>query len=398
MASEPRDPGVAGTAADDGPCASERRLVEERSALAERLGAILRSARDELRDAQRTLGVHEDRQGRAALAADPRHVQVRKADAFAVFRAARAHATGPADLEAAAAEWLREIDDVNRAFLSARRVMESERHEMGRIVTLVERRTVAVDRARVAAERSAEACREARERLAACEEVEAGGAAPGLLAAMGGPARPVETTSAEPEEAPAAGALGLDATLGVARPRIVAIILGDTAARDAVSVRLAAEGVTTAEHWAGLLDGLTAAIVDRALEEARFVFPADHEFWGLFRQDECRQIAVALAALGYHPIPGGGWVDDRVPGRRDLSLAVGFAGQDPMRLRIWPTEEEMASLFDRVEANVVDFLLEKAGGLTLGEVVALLGRHAEPFTELWNAWGRVRPLLLAESA
>ncbi len=151
MASEPRDPGVAGTAADDGPCASERRLVEERSALAERLGAILRSARDELRDAQRTLGVHEDRQGRAALAADPRHVQVRKADAFAVFRAARAHATGPADLEAAAAEWLREIDDVNRAFLSARRVMESERHEMGRIVTLVERRTVAVDRARVAA-------------------------------------------------------------------------------------------------------------------------------------------------------------------------------------------------------------------------------------------------------
>lgn len=401
MASEPLDPDAAATAVDDGPCASERHLVEERCALAERLGAILGSAREELREVQRTLAVREDRQGRATLAVDPRRVQVRKADAFAVFRAARAHATGPADLEAAAAEWLREIDDVNRAFLSARRVLESERYELARLVTLLERRTIAVDRARVAAERAADACREARERLAACEEVQAGGAAPGLLAVMGGPAMPAERTPVEPEEAPTeapeGGAFVLDATLGVARPRIVAIILGDTAARDAVAAGLAADGMATAEHWAGLLDGLAAAIVDQALEDARFVFPADHDFWGLFLQDECRQIAVALAALGYHSIPGGGWVDDRVPGRRELSLAVGFAGQDPMRLRIWPTEQEMATLFDRVEANVVGFLLEKAGGLTLGEVVALLGRHAEQFTELWNAWGRARPLLLAES-
>ena len=129
----------------------------------------------------------------------------------------------------------------------------------------------------------------------------------------------------------------------------------------------------------------------------RFVFPPDHPFWGSFTRHECREIAVALGALGHHPIPGSGWADGRVPSRRDLSLAVGFAGADPMRIRIWPNEAEMGRLFDGTETNVYGFLLEQAGGLTLGEMVALLGRRAEEFTDLWNAWGRLRPLLLAET-
>jgi len=35
------------------------------------------------------------------------------------------------------------------------------------------------------------------------------------------------------------------------------------------------------------------------------------------------------------------------------------------------------------------------GGLTLGELVSLLGRRADALPELWNEWARVRPLLLA---
>jgi hypothetical protein len=33
--------------------------------------------------------------------------------------------------------------------------------------------------------------------------------------------------------------------------------------------------------------------------------------------------------------------------------------------------------------------------LTLGELISLLGRRADPLAELWNEWGKVRPLLLA---
>ena len=35
-----------------------------------------------------------------------------------------------------------------------------------------------------------------------------------------------------------------------------------------------------------------------------------------------------------------GFADERVPSQRDLSLAVGYAGLDPMRIRRWPTEAE----------------------------------------------------------
>jgi hypothetical protein len=37
---------------------------------------------------------------------------------------------------------------------------------------------------------------------------------------------------------------------------------------------------------------------------------------------------------------------------------------------------------------------EAAGELTLGEMIDLLGRRAEELSEVWNAWGRIRPLLL----
>jgi len=41
-----------------------------------------------------------------------------------------------------------------------------------------------------------------------------------------------------------------------------------------------------------------------------------------------------------------------------------------------------------------EFLAGAAGELTLGEMVTLLAGRAEGLTDLWNAWGRVRPLLL----
>jgi hypothetical protein len=65
-----------------------------------------------------------------------------------------------------------------------------------------------------------------------------------------------------------------------------------------------------------------------------------------------------------------------------------------MRIRRWPSEAEMPALFRDVRVDAGRHLAEAAGGLTMGEMVDLLGRRAEPLAELWNAWGRVRPILL----
>ena len=397
---EPADPALA-----DDPCASQRRVVDETCALADRLRAMLTASRDQLRAAQAALAHYEERRERAVRDADAREVLRRKAEAFDAFRAARTRARARTDLETAATAWLREIDDVNRRLVEARRVLESERSQTGALVAEVERRTVAVDRARVAAEQAAVACRDARAHLAACEESggEAGtvAGAPAAVATAGG-AAPWVATDAGAAEVTGAGAVPGASPPAPAtraeRPRIVALLHGDTAERDVVAVALAGGDPAAADRWADLLDDLVAAVIDRALEESRFVFPRQHQFWGLFRDDECRGIAVALAALGFHPIPGVGWADGRAPGRRDLSLAVGYAGEDPLRVRIWPNEADMAHLFDDTTADVVGYLFETAGDLSLGEMVSFLGRRAEQLAPLWNAWGRARPLLLAETA
>ena len=75
-----------------------------------------------------------------------------------------------------------------------------------------------------------------------------------------------------------------------------------------------------------------------ASRPAALEFPADHPFWGAFTLRQDREIAQALASLGHRFDGLGGLVDDRVPSQRDLSLALGYAGLDPMRIRHWPTE------------------------------------------------------------
>jgi hypothetical protein len=66
-----------------------------------------------------------------------------------------------------------------------------------------------------------------------------------------------------------------------------------------------------------------------------------------------------------------------------------------MRIRHWPNEAEMVDLFRDVTVAADEYLGGAAGGLTLGELVTVLGLRADALTDLWNEWGRVRPLLLA---
>jgi hypothetical protein len=76
-------------------------------------------------------------------------------------------------------------------------------------------------------------------------------------------------------------------------------------------------------------------------------------------------------------------------------VAVGAAGLLPVRIRHWPTPDEAALLFRGVSASADAFIAVKAPALTLGEMVKLLGRRAEPLADLWNDWARVRPLLFS---
>ena len=150
-------------------------------------------------------------------------------------------------------------------------------------------------------------------------------------------------------------------------------------------------------RWQLLLTGLVEAIVADAIEAAALEFPQDHPFWGAFSRTQDRDIVQALASLGYRFDGLGGWTDDRHPSQRDLSLALGYAGLDPMRVRHGPNEEAMGELLRDVTVAADEYLAGIAGNLTLAEMVAMLGRRADGLAEIWNDWGRVRPLLLDEA-
>jgi hypothetical protein len=149
-------------------------------------------------------------------------------------------------------------------------------------------------------------------------------------------------------------------------------------------------------HWQLVLSDLVDAILADSIEAASLDFPKDHPFWGPFPTDQSRDIIHALSSLGYRFDGLGGWVDGRAPSQRDLSLALGYAGIDPVRIRPWPTEAEVEGLLRDVTVAADERLVGAAGDLTLGELVTMLGRRADGLADAWNEWGRLRPLLLEE--
>jgi hypothetical protein len=65
-----------------------------------------------------------------------------------------------------------------------------------------------------------------------------------------------------------------------------------------------------------------------------------------------------------------------------------------MRVRHWPNEEATSRLFNDVTVAADEYLAGVAGDLTLAEMVTMLGRRADGLADVWNQWGRIRPLLL----
>ena len=379
------------TAAPDDACADQRRVAEERCAVATRAREGAAAALDALRTSQRTYDDHVSRGESEAAAADPRAVRAAKESAQQAFREARSSGRTRDDIEAAARDWLTEINRINQATREATAAAERHRRAANEIAASLERLSVEADAARISAEVAEEACVAPREAVAAGQQAAA-------IAAAGGPPPapavipPAGTTvpdeAGEPIATPMGSRAGEDAA-------IIRLLRGDREVLTRIAATLGGDDEEARRHWQVLIGGLLEALIARAIEASAFDFPQEGSFWSPFTRSQARDIAAALSSLGYRHDGFGGWADDRIPAQRDLSLAVGYAGLDPMRIRVWPTETEMPDLLRNVTVAADEYVWDAAGGLTLGELVSLLGRRADGLAELWNEWGAVRPLLLS---
>lgn len=383
----PTSPDVPG-AGDEGPCAEPRRIADERCELATRARAQATEAEEANRAAQREYDDHETAAAEAAALADPRAVRQAKDEAQARFRTGRAAATTNEEVEAAARTWLLEINEINGRAAAAATALAKAHAGAPDFAVRLERAAVAADAARISAEAAEAACLAARQAVAYCEEEAARGTL-GIVPTIPPP-------GGDEERAPSSDTL-VAAIRSGASPRIVRLLRGERAAMQELVASLAGDSGEDRRQWQVALSDLVDAILSDSIAASALEFPLEHSFWGPFTRAQGRDITAALSSLGYRFDGVGGWVDDRVPSQRDLSLALGYAGIDPMRMRHWPSEAEMETLFSEVEVAAAEHLAESAGDLTLGELVAMLGRRADGLTEVWNAWGRIRPLMLEEA-
>jgi hypothetical protein len=294
-------------------------------------------------------------------------------------------------VEAAARDWLSEINRINNLARDAALQLERERQTAETLVATIERLTVAAEASRIAADSADAACASARRALDECEQSDATQPVSG---------EPVEEALGrewvDPEREPDDDAVLVAATRVAdadERP-IVRLLRGHHETLGGLVDELAGPEPQERRRWQLALAKLVDAIVARSIEASILIFPSEHLFWAAFTRSQQRDIAAALSSLGYRFDGLGGWSDERIPSQRDLSLAVGYAGLDPMRIRRWPTEEETAELYRDVEVAADEYLSTAARGLTLGELITALGRRADALTEVWNEWPRLRPLLL----
>ena len=375
-----------------GACDEPRRIADERCQVATRAREGASAAVEALRSTQHSYDEHIKEVETHAATADPRAVREAKEAAQQAFREARSGRQTRDDVETAARDWLTEINRINLATRQASALAERHRLASVDLASNLERLSVAADAARISAEMAEEACVAAREAVAACQEAAAVLAAGGRRNSPPPMARPADLEPHEEEDEGQRAAMGSRAGEEAV---IIKLLRGDREALGRLVAQLGGDDPDERRRWQKEIGGLLEAVVARSMEASAFDFPTEHPFWGPFTRSQCRDIVAALSSLGYKHDGFGSWADDRLPTQRDLSLAVGYAGLDPMRIRHWPSEAEMADLLREVTVAADEYLWEAAGTLTLGDLVSLLGRRADALTELWNEWGLVRPLLLA---
>lgn len=423
------------------PGSSRRRLVEIRCGFAELARREAEAAEARVADLRRRFDAQLALLTAAQTAVDPGVTRGAKEAAHGNFRKAIAEAGSRAEVELAAASWLAEINRVNGAALGAQMRMQRERDATDALASQLDHLTAVAEASRAMAESAVDACRTAQEALSVTqgEEVaraagdpssgsaaemisahEAAQAAPAeappepTLAAVAirrtvpaftvtkaDPAtagKPSESTGASADNAPSAseGAGPVDLR-GPKPPSIVRLLLRDSATMNRLVDWLAGPDLEERRRWQLCLSDFVDAVAATAIDAGCFAFAAGNPFWDQLTVDEAREVARGLAALGFRYDGMGEFADGRVPGQRELAMAVGQAGLLTVRVHSWPGPEEAASLYRQVRVDPIALLAEKAPSLTLGELVSMLGRRAEVAADLWNDWSRARPLLLLPS-
>lgn len=355
-----------------GPCGDARVQVDRRCAEAERLGVAAAEHAQRLRDAKHRLAEISSQRQADAQVRDRRQLGELKEQARAAYHASVIKTGNDGSVQDAAAGWLREIDRLNRQVDLADRRSEAVIRQAAELEHALPGIELAADAARIAAEAAQVSCLEARRGLAACEE------------------ETQRRSNASPTAAPTAESPKRQA----GPPPISLMLRGDRQALLSLALKLAEESGVEAGRLQLLLLELREAIADRALEEHTLRFPPDHPFWGQFSAADGRAVAASLSALSYRFDGRGGWVDGRAPAVHELALALSHCGHDPRSLRRPAGQAAIDGLWQGTQVLVEDFLAHQAPDLALPRMIELLGPRGARLSELWDLWGRLRPLLL----
>ena len=174
------------------------------------------------------------------------------------------------------------------------------------------------------------------------------------------------------------------------------MLRGDHRAMVEVLDRVAGPDSQQRREWELLLGGLVEAMAEVAVRESVIDFPMGTAFWDTFTIEQCRRIVGALATMGFEYDGHDGWMDNRVPAYRDLTLALADVGVDPRRIRAWPNSSDIAALFVGARPAPEELLAAAGPAYEVEDVKELVGSHADELNDLWLAWDHVRPALFEE--
>jgi hypothetical protein len=377
-----------GEAANE-PAGGRRRLVETRCGLAEIARKEADLAARRVVEAKRLYDEELAALSRAKAGIDLAETHAAKDAAHRDFRAAVAAARNRRQVEALVTGWLNEINRINGQGRIAQAQIRREREAVETLLAQLTRLSDLAEASAAMASSATKACNAAR---AALDGTYADGA-PVVDEAH---AEPTSADSPPAERPRATDWLVVD--IQAPKPQMITRLMRREGRTLSILVdRLAGNEPAARSGWQLLLSNFVDSVAAAAIDEGFLEFPKGSPFWDQFSRPEIREMARGLTALGFRYDGFGAFADGRVPTRRDLAIAVGAAGLLPVRIRHWPTADEAALLFRGVTASADVFLAVKAPALTLGELVKMLGRRAEPLADLWNDWARVRPLLFSTS-
>lgn len=366
-----------------GPCGPARAEADVRCADAERLRATAQSHHQALRDARSAHSEASRLRESDARLRDRRRLAEEKNAAQVDYRAAVVRAVDRASLQDAAAAWMTRLHLLNRQSQIADLRADSLAQSVSELERTLPGLELAADAARISAEAAQVGCLESRRALAACEEDSqrrASPAPPGAAAAVAATA----AVGAAPAPTDTAG------VAAAAR----ALMRGDHQALLGLALRLAEETGIEAGRLQLLLLELREQIANRALEQYAFGFPASHPFWGQFPGESARNVAASLASIGYRFDGAGAWTDGHSPQIRDLAVALSHCGYDPRSLRRPAAQAAIDGLWQGTVVRSEEYLIARAPDLALPQIVAVVGPPSGHLAELWDIWGRLRPLLM----